>query len=289
MKEKIRNGAGVNTGTGSAVKAVTKRRGLKFYLYIYRKILIQDLKSKMSYRADFVISNIGMIVSNLVGFVTFYILFQNFPSINGWTMYEMLFLYGFSLIALTPVQCFFDNNWNLRYVVKTGDFIKYCFRPINIFFYYISEVFDVKGLGQLAFGTGTLVYAWRHLAIPVTAATIAQTVLFLNAASLFMIAIMNFAAATCFWIQNSGYIMVIMFRFKDFAKYPASIFNKVFNLIFTFVIPIAFIAYYPALVVLRPDSVPLLSWLSPLIGLAFFYLSYRFWLLGARKYDGTGS
>lgn len=289
MIEKIINGAGANTDIGSAVKTVSKRRGLKFYLDIYRKILIQDLKSKMSYRADFVISNIGMIVSNLVGFVTFYILFQNFPSINGWTMYEMLFLYGFSLIALTPVQCFFDNNWNLRYAVKTGDFIKYCFRPINIFFYYISEVFDVKGLGQLVFGLGTLVYAWSHLAIPVTAATIAQTVLFLLAASLFMIAIMNFAAATCFWIQNSGYIMVIMFRFKDFAKYPASIFNSVFRIVFTFVIPIAFIAYYPALVVLRPASVPLLSWLSPLIGLAFFYLSYRFWLLGARKYDGTGS
>lgn len=279
----------LNNMNGSRAVAQTKRCGVKFYLDIYRKILIQDLKSKMSYRADFVISNIGMIVSNLVGFVTFYILFQNFPSINGWTMYEMLFLYGFSLVALTPVQCFFDNNWNLRYVVKTGDFIKYCFRPINIFFYYISEVFDVKGLGQLAFGIGTLVYAWRHLAIPVTAATIAQTVLFLIAASLFMIAIMNFAAATCFWIQNSGYIMVIMFRFKDFAKYPASIFNSVFRIIFTFVIPISFIAYYPALVVLRPDSVPLLSWLSPLIGLAFFYLSYKFWVLGARKYDGTGS
>ena len=279
----------LNNEGSVVVTALPKRRGIKFYLDIYRKILVQDLKSKMSYRADFVISNIGMIVSNLVGFVTFYILFLNFPSINGWTMYEMLFLYGSSLVALTPVQCFFDNNWNLRYAVKTGDFIKYCFRPINIFFYYISEVFDVKGLGQLCFGVGTLVFAWSHLAIPVTFITIVQTVLFLIAASLFMIAIMNFAAATCFWIQNSGYIMVIMFRFKDFAKYPASIFNSFFKIIFTFVIPIAFIAYYPSLVVLRPASVPLLSWLSPLIGLIFFYLSYRFWLLGARKYDGTGS
>ena len=265
------------------------RRGLKFYMDIYGKILVQDLKSKMSYRADFVISTIGMIVSNLVGFVTFYILFRNFPSINGRTMYEMFFLYGFSLVALTPVQCFFDNNWNLRFLVKSGDFIKYCFRPINIFFYFISEVFDVKGLGQLAFGIGTLVYAWRHLAIPVTAGTVLMTVLFLFAASLFMIAIMNFAAATCFWIQNSGYVMVIMFRFKDFAKYPVSIFNTVFRIIFTFVIPIAFIAYYPALVILRPENLPLLSWLSPFIGLMFFYLSYRFWMLGAHKYDGTGS
>lgn len=268
---------------------ICRKRGLKFYMSIYGKILVQDLKSKMSYRVDFIISTLGMIISNLVGFVTFYILFSNFPSINGWTMYEMLFMYGFSLIALTPLQCLFDNNWNLRFMVKTGDFIKYCFRPINIFFYFISEVFDVKGLGQLFFGVGTLVYAWHHLAIPVTFVTIMQTLFFLLAASLFMIAIMNFAAATCFWIQNSGYVMVIMFRFKDFAKYPASIFNKVFGVVFTFVIPIAFIAYYPSLVVLRPDAVPLLSWLSPLIGTGFFYLSYKFWILGARKYDGTGS
>ena len=239
----------------------TEKRGLKFYLKLYRKILIQDLKSKMSYRADFIISNLGMIISNIVGFVTFYILFSNFPSINGWTMYEMLFMYGFSLIALTPLQCFFDNNWNLRMMVKSGDFIKYCFRPVNIFFYFVSEVFDVKGIGQFCFGLGTLIYAWNHLAIPVTFITVAQTVLFLLA----------------------------MFRFKDYAKYPASIFNTVFRFIFTFVIPIAFIAFYPSLVLLRSDNVPLLSWLSPLIGLIFFFLSCKFWIYGARKYDGTGS
>ena len=126
-----------------------RKRGLKFYAGMYRKILVQDLKSKMSYRADFVISTFGMIMTNLSGFVTFMILFQNFPEINGWDYHHMLFLYGFSLVALTPVQCFFDNNWNLRFMVQSGDFIKYCFRPVNVFFYFISEVFDVKGLGQL--------------------------------------------------------------------------------------------------------------------------------------------
>ena len=265
------------------------KRGFRFYMHIYRKILIQDLKSKMSYRADFIISTFGMIMTNVVGFLSFYILFRNFPSINGWDYFEMLFLYGFSLIALTPLQCLFDNNWNLRFAVRTGDFIKYCFRPINIFFYFISEVFDIKGLGQLAFGIGVLVYAWIHIGIPVTVVTIVQLVILLITASLFMIAIMNAAAATCFWIQNSGYVMVIMFRFKDYAKYPASIFNGVFKVLFTFIIPIAFIAYYPGLVILRPDKIPLLSILSPVIGIIFFWLSYKFWMLGAKKYNGTGS
>ena len=266
-----------------------KKRGFSFYADIYRKILVQDLKTKMSYRADFIISTIGMIMVNLSGFITFLILFRNFPTINGWDYYHMLFLYGFSLVALTPVQCFFDNNWNLRFMVTSGDFIKYCFRPVNVFFYFMSEVFDVKGLGQLAFGIGTLIYAWAHIGIPVTALTIGKLIVFLLTASLFMIALMNAAAATCFWIRNSGYVMVIMFRFKDFAKYPSSIFSGIFKFLFTFIIPIAFIAYYPSLVILDPDNVPLLSWLSPFIGIAFFFVSYKIWMHGAMKYNGTGS
>ncbi len=265
------------------------KRGFSFYARIYRKILVQDLKSKMSYRADFIISTFGMIMTNTVGFMSFYILFKNFPSINGWNYHEMLFLYGFSLIALTPLQCLFDNNWSLRYSVESGDFIKYCFRPINIFFYFISEVFDVKGLGQLVFGVAVLSYAWSSLAIPVTVGTLCLLVLLLITASLFMIAIMNFAAATCFWMLRSGYVMILMFRFKDYARYPASIFDGLFRIIFTFVIPIAFIAYYPGLVILHPDNIPLLSKLSPVIGVLFFWLSYKFWMLGATRYDGTGS
>ena len=40
---------------------------------------------------------------------------------------------------------------------------------------------------------------------------------------------------------------------------------------------------------LQPGNVPPLSWISPLFGIAFVYLSYKFWMLGVRKYDFTGS
>ena len=192
-------------------------------------------------------------------------------------------------MALTPVQCFFDNNWNLRHYVYSGDFIKYCFRPINLFFYYISEVFDIKGVGQFLFGIGTLTYSWQKLQLEISLLIIVKLVIALITASLFMIALMNAAAASCFWIMGSGYIMVTAFKFKDYAKYPITIFNTVFRFVFTFIIPIAFIAYYPSLFFLRPDNIPLLAWLSPLLGLLFFYISYKIWMKGAISYNGTGS
>ena len=274
---------------GKAEGDTMKRVSLSYYLKIYKKILVQDLKSKLSYRADFIISTFGMIFTNIAAFLSLWILFQNFPTIMGWNYNEMLFLYGFSLIALTPVQCFFDNNWNLRNHVYTGDFIKYCFRPINLFFYYISEVFDIKGIGQFLFGIGTLIYVWPKLHLSMSVIVVLQLLVAFITASLFMIALMNVAAATCFWIVRSGYVMVTAFKFKDYAKYPVTIFNSVFRFVFTFIIPIAFIAYYPSMVFLRPEEVPMLSWFSPLIGVLFFYLSYRIWMKGAMTYDGTGS
>lgn len=266
-----------------------KKNNLKFYFRIYRKILAQDLKSKMSYRSDFIISTIGMIATNIAGFISFWILFRNFPSINGWSYYEMLFLYGFSLVSLTPVQCLFDNNWNLRMQVYSGDFIKYCFRPVNLFFYFQSEVFDIKGLGQLAFGIGTLIYSWIKIGLGFTPLILLKMIIFLLTASLIMIALQNAAAATCFWMQNSFFVLDLSLKFKDYAKYPITIFSPVFRFLFTFVIPIAFIAYYPSLVILRPDEIPILSWLSPIMGCLFFFISYKIWMYGAKNYSGTGS
>lgn len=267
-----------------------KKSKFAYYAHIYKMILLQDLKSKMSYRADFIISTIGMIFTNISGIAAFWILFQNFSQIKGWSYYEILFLYGYSLIALTPVQCFFDNNWNLMDALYTGNFIKYCFRPINIFFYFISEVFDIKGLGQFVFGIGTVIYSWNRLAIPVTVGTVAGCVIGVISASLFMVAIMNFAAAASFWMDGgTSAVMILMFNFKDYARYPIKIFNRVFRVIFSFIIPIGFMAYYPSLYVIRPAEVSVLTYLTPVYGAIFVYLSYRVWMKGARRYSGTGS
>ncbi|MCL2754665.1 MAG: ABC-2 family transporter protein, partial [Oscillospiraceae bacterium] len=141
------------------------KRGLIWHIQIYFKIIAQDIKTKMHYRADFIISNFAQIFHHISGFITFWLIFQNFPSVDGWSYYEMMFFYGFSLIAFTPTQCLLDNNWSLAHNVRSGDFIKYCIRPINTFFYYMSEVFDLKGLGQLAAGIVVLIYGWQGLGL----------------------------------------------------------------------------------------------------------------------------
>ncbi len=265
------------------------KQGLRYYSKLYFKIIAQDIKSKMQYRTDFYISSIGMIATNLSGLLSFWLLFKSIPDIKGWSYNEMIFLYGFSLLAITPVQIFFDNIWNISHYTLTGDFIKYCFRPINIFFYYISDVFDMKGISQMLFGILTLGYGWVKLGVPLTIVNILLLILALIGASLVMTGIMVLASSSAFWITNSTSVLLFVYNFKDYSKYPMSIFNTVFKLIFSIIIPVGFIAFYPSQLFLRPNAASVTAFLSPLVGAAFFALAYFVWMRGARRYSGTGS
>lgn len=263
---------------------------IAYYAKIYFQIQIQDIKCKLSYRSDFIISVIGVLLTNLSGFLALWITFQNFPSIMGWNYHEILFMYGFSLLVITLVGMFFENNWQLRSYIYTGEFIKYCYRPINIFFYYMSEVFDIKGMSQLIFGGVILVYAWNGLGLGFSLFILFQLVIGIITASLFLAAIMNISAAVGFWVIGNGNALIsLTFKIVGYAKYPTTIYNPIIRFILTFIMPIAFVSYYPSLPFLRPNEVPLLTYLSPVYGMFLFYISYKIWMKGALSYSGTGS
>lgn len=265
------------------------RHNLKYYIRIYGKLLKQCIKSKMCYRADFIITGIGNLFVNMLDIISFWIIFRNFPSIGNWNYHEMIFLYAFMIIVKTSCAAFFQNNWNLRYHVYSGDFIKYCFRPINLFFYYISEEFEIKALGGLLIGIGLLWYSWLKLGIPFTAANVCKLLLGCISGSLVTAGMMVTATATCFYILNSGYILLMTDKLINYSKYPATIFNSIFRVVFCTILPISFVVYYPSLWVLKDGNVSIFTLCSPLLAAGFMYASYRFWMKGAMQYSGTGS
>jgi len=257
---------------------------------IYARCAAQYIKARMEYRLDFVVSTIGMIVVNITTIFVFQILFTTIPSLAGWNFNEILFFYGFYLLSISPLQLFFDNIWGLRQSIVSGDFIKYYLRPMNIMFYFMSERVDIKGFSQLALGIGTLIYASIHLEIQWNLVRIALFGVALLGASLVAISIMVIAGSTGFWIMH-GSLPVLNFTLKirDFAPYPTTIFDGLFRIIFTYVIPIGFIAFYPSQLLLDPGSAPLLAILSPVIGIGIFFIAYRIWCRGVNTYTGTGS
>lgn len=264
------------------------KRSIFSYIKIYFMMISQDFKSKMAYRGDFIISSFAMIMINFTGLLSFWLIFKSIAVIDDFKFEELIFIYGFSVLATTPMQIFFDNIWQLWIYCENGDFIKYCFKPLNLFFYYIAETFDPKGLGQFVFGLITLVYAWIKLGIEFNFVNITMTLLLLFGSSLIVIGIMVMACSFAFITIHGITVLTFFARFRDYARYPMTVFNKAFKFIFTFVLPVGFMAYYPSLFFLRQADYKI-SLITPIVGIVFFYLSYKLWMRLALKYAGTGT
>jgi ABC-2 type transport system permease protein len=262
---------------------------LSDYLRLYVLIEAQYIKARMQYRADFLISSVGIFFSSLATLGIFWVIFSTVPSLAGWTFTEMVFIYAFYMVAISPQQILFDNTWQLRFHVQQGTFLKYYFRPLNMMFYYMSELFDLKGLTQLVAGIILLAYASIRLGIVWTLPKLVLLLLTLFSAGLVLISITLIAGCAAFWVVDAYPVLGLAWKLREFAPYPMNIFDGVFRVAFTFILPIGFIAFYPSEIFLRPENISPLVYLSPAIGLGLFALAYWVWMLGVNSYTGTGS
>ena len=259
------------------------------YIRLYFIIEAQYIKARMQYRADFIISSVGMFFTSLATLAVFWVLFKSIPDLAGWSFTEMVFIYAFYMIAISPMQILFDHVWQLRYDLQEGTFLKYYFRPMNMMFYYMSEMFDLKGLTQLVLGIGLLVYASIQLNLHWTPLLVIILLITLVSAALVLISIVTMASCTAFWITNSFPVLNLAWKLREFSPYPLSIFDGAFRFLFTFLLPIGFIAFYPSQFFLRPGTISPLLYISPLAGIGLFALTYWVWTLGVNQYTGTGS
>jgi ABC-2 type transport system permease protein len=95
-------------------------RSLGEYLRLYFIIEAQYIKSRMQYRTDFIISSVGMFFSSLATLSVFWIILESVPDLAGWSLMEMVFIYAFYMIAISPMQILFDHAWQIRFHVQQG-------------------------------------------------------------------------------------------------------------------------------------------------------------------------
>ena len=264
-------------------------RSLREYIRLYFIIETQYIKARMQYRADFIISSFGMFFSSLSSLVIFWVLFESIPNLAGWSLMEMVFIYAFYMLAVSPMQILFDHFWQLRFHVQQGTFLKYYFRPLNMMFYYISEMFDLKGITQFIIGIILLVYASIQLEITWTLLSLSLLLVTLFSAALVQISIIISASCVAFWVIDSWPVLGLAQKLREFAPYPMTIFNGAFRFMFTFILPVGFIAFYPSQFFLRPEDISPLVYFSPVVGIGLFAIAYKIWTKGVNSYTGTGS
>ncbi len=260
------------------------------YFRLHRIFVAQYLKRLMEYKADFLLGAVGLLLTQIFQIAFLGIIFSQIPALIGWSFQEVLFIYGFSLIAKSLDHLFTDNLWMVGYrIIRKGDFDKYLTRPINTLYHVVAENFCVDAFGEMLTCILLLAYSIPSLDMPFHWYTIPLWIVVAVFATLIYTSLKIMTAAISFWTKTSGHITHMLYMTNDFGKYPVSIYNRFVQTVITYVIPFAFTAYFPASYFLTGQDPLFCIGGTVIAGTVLFVLAVFIWNRGLRAYESAGS
>ena len=265
-------------------------KNIKRALKIHRIFMAQEFKRMMEYKGDFIVGIIGFFLVQLSNLLFLGIIFNQVPTLMGWTVYEVVFIYGLSLIPKGIDHFFFDNLWNIGFfIIRKGDFDKYLTRPVNTLFHVLVEKIQLDALGELIMGIALVCVSIPNIEADWNASRFIAMVFMIPFITLIFTGVKTITASAAFWTKRSGNVIYLFYMFSDFAKYPAAIYNRLVQNIITYIIPFALTSYYPALFILRGEN-PLFNLGMPVLASAVLMgIGIAVWHRGLRAYESAGS
>jgi ABC-2 type transport system permease protein len=262
-----------------------------FHLRIYAKLQILHTRAHLEYEADFWIGIIGSLLRHVGGFVFIWTLFSRINAVDGWTLWELAFLYALATIPVGLVEVLFDGQWEISRLIQRGEFDRLLVRPLSPALQVITQISSIHGMGSVILGGGVLI---QSLLVLHPAWSLGKTFFLLAviAGSFLMIGSLNYITnCSFFWDQGASVSFPLLVQNSiDFARYPITLYARVAQVFITWVLPFAFVSYYPTLLLLdKMQPVPLLSYLAPLAGLLVAGIAAFVWRRCLVLYQGTGS
>ncbi len=269
---------------------------LRHHLELYSRLLGAQLRSQMQYHVGFVLDLISTMFFTATEFGAFVLVFQRFPSIGGWKLEEVAFLYGMvevSFGVMDMVFAGFDPPAFAQYIRK-GTLDQFLLRPSSLLIQVFGSDFTLRRIGRIALAVGILVYAFNNNQIVWNLEKLLYFPFVILGMILFFGGMFMIGATITFWtVESTEAMNIFTYGGGYLMSYPMNIYSDWLRKIFTFVIPAIFLNYYPALFFLeRPDPFGMpyfVHFLAPVVGFLVFFLSVQFWKFGLMHYQSTGN
>ncbi len=270
----------------------------RFNWFLYKQLISAQIRSQMQYRTSFVLETLATFIGNVLDFIVVIIFFARMPTLGGWTLPEIALLYGLSSVAFGLADMIiagFDYAYFGPNMVRLGEFDRVLIRPVSAFLQVITSQFMLKRLGRI--GQGAIVLAWALFALNQTwtPLQVGYMIVTMISGAFFFAGLFVFGSGISFWTVDSLETMnMATYGGQFLTQYPLSIYGDFLRSLFTFIIPMAFINYYPTLWLLGKPAplgapVGLLALLAPFICVAMFGVGVTMWRRGVRRYTSTGS
>jgi ABC-2 type transport system permease protein len=216
-------------------------------------------------------------------------LFDKFSNIRGFNVYEVLLCFSIVHFGYAFTETFFRGVDKFENLIIDGSLDRFLVRPRGILFQVLcSKISLIKAFRMLQ-AVIIMVIAIVNLDVTWNISKVIVLILMLIASVLIFFGIFVLTASYCFiTVQGLEVKNVFTDGGKHLAQYPISIYRKGIAFVFTFIIPYAFINYYPLIFFLdRTNNI--LYMLSPLLVFLFLIPCLLSFKIGLKHYSSTGS
>ncbi|MFF3259331.1 ABC transporter permease [Streptomyces sp. NPDC002932] len=260
----------------------------------YGLIAAMWLRSTMAYRASFVMTAFGNFAATAFDFVAIMLMFSHVDVLGGYTLPEIALLYGAAGTAFGLADLVMGSMDRLGRRVRDGTLDTLLVRPVPVLAQVAADRFALRRLGRITQGALVLGYALVTLDIDWTAARVLMVPLMLLSGAAIFGAVFVAGAAFQFFAQDASEVQnSFTYGGNTLLQYPPTVFAKDLVRGVTFVVPLAFVNWLPALYVLgRPYPLDLpdgVAFLPPVVAALCWVVAGLAWRVGLRAYRSTGS
>lgn len=259
-------------------------------VYLYARLFSQQLKAILEYQADFLILVVAAMLTQVLGLVFIWLVYQRIPIVQGWSYWEVIFVFAMVNFSTGISQFFFEGTWRISGLINTGGFDLILLRPVSPTLQILSGAVGMNRLGNALLGGIMMFQALSHVDIDWSILRVTIFILLFLCALVIRIAINLISNSLSFWTGAPGNAFPMMVSsLSEFVKFPLTIYSTFVQLFFSIVIPYAFINFYPASFLFNKPMGAMMGLLTPVVTVLFAAASVWMFRAGLRRYEGTGS
>jgi len=250
-----------------------------------------NVRARMQYRFNFLLFTLFASVVTVAEFMTLAVVLHLFGSIQGWSIWEIGYLYGVLMTAKYVYRAFASGVNNFEPYLVNGLLDQLLLRPMPLLMAVITSRTRMVGgelLQSLAVLILCIVRLWRDGRVD--GWIVPETALAVLSGAVIMFSVGVATAAAGFWITRVDDLSVFTDNAATTAcQYPLSLYPDWLRTFLFAVVPYGFINYVPAMYAVRGAWGIWAIGVTPAVAAAALAASLALWRRGVAKYQSAGT
>ena len=263
-------------------------------LAVYVRLARAQVRSQLSYRGSFVMNCLGQALAQANDLAVILVVFGRVAALGGFDITAVLLFYALSGMSFGLADMMVGSIERLPAYVRAGTFDVVLMRPLATLFQLFAGDFQLRRIGRVLTAFGTLVYVLSTSDIEWSPAKALLLVLTPLAGAAIFGSIFVAANSVSFWFVDARELAnTVTYGGSYLTSYPITVYMGWMRTLLAYLVPGAFVAYYPGLTLLdHPDPLGAptwFGWLDTPVALLAAVVAGLIWRTAVRHYRGTGS